>query len=530
MHAPASLVHILDRGGVLLRRNLFYSTLLMTAANLLLRTISMAFQVYLSNQIGAAGIGLLQLVLTVGMLAVTVGTSGVRVACMYLCAEELGRGRPGGVRRAVGCCCVYVLVCSTAAAALLARLAEPIAAQWIGDPRAASSLRLTALTLPFLCLNAMMAGYFTAAGKVGRMVLVDIAERILSIFLTLAFLRLRAGDGPEGACCAIVGGNNLATCLGLVLLILLFLADARTAPREAQTSRLTPRLLKLSVPLALNEYLRSGLGTLEHLLIPRGLARSGGGYESSMAAYGTIHGMVFPVLFFPVSVLYSLSELLVPELARCTAAQNRARIRHLTDRCLRLSALYAALITGALYCLSGRLGLLLFHSEEAGRYLRLFAPLAPMLYLDAIVDGMNKGLGQQVACVRYNTITSLLDVALLWVLLPRFGIGGYYFSFTATHLLNFYLSARRLLKTAAWQPPARFTAKAFLCAAAACFFAAQLGALLPPDGIGGTLVQGGVYALCFFGLSGCMALLSREEVQWLRTLVRPGRGKRRAEA
>lgn len=33
-----------------------------------------------------------------------------------------------------------------------------------------------------------------------------------------------------------------------------------------------------------------------------------------------------------------------------------------------------------------------------GRYLRIFAPMVLMLYLDAIVDGMLKGLAEQLSC------------------------------------------------------------------------------------------------------------------------------------
>ena len=40
---------------------IFYSALLLTLVNLLLRMAGTSFQVYLSAQIGAAGIGLLQL-------------------------------------------------------------------------------------------------------------------------------------------------------------------------------------------------------------------------------------------------------------------------------------------------------------------------------------------------------------------------------------------------------------------------------------------------------------------------------------
>ena len=103
----------------------------------------------------------------------------------------------------------------------------------------------------------------------------------------------------------------------------------------------------------------------------------------------------------------------------------------MTDKCLRMGLLFAAAVSGAIYCMAGPLGWSLYHSADAGYYLRVFAPLIFILYMDTIVDGMHKGLGQQIHCVRYNTFTSLLDVVLLFFLLPRFGIAGYFFSFTA---------------------------------------------------------------------------------------------------
>ena len=48
---------------------IFYSALMLTGVNLLLRFAGTSFQVYISNRIGAAGVGLLQLVMSVGMLA-----------------------------------------------------------------------------------------------------------------------------------------------------------------------------------------------------------------------------------------------------------------------------------------------------------------------------------------------------------------------------------------------------------------------------------------------------------------------------
>lgn len=437
------------------RGSIVKSTLLLTVANLAMRAVSMLFQVYLSRRVGTAGIGLLQLTMAVGTLAMTVGTAGVRVASMYLCATEHGRGRPEAVGSAMCSCLRYGLIVSGAVGAALIALSGYLARVWVLDARAALSLRIMGLFLPVSCLWGIFGGYFTAVGRVGRLVAVEIGERLASMALTVAALVLWAGQDTGRACAAIVGGSSVASALSLAVIVALYRRD--DAHRGTVADRaMRRRLVRLAVPLALTDCLRSGLNTLEQLLIPRGLSRAGGFYAQSLAAYGTIHGMVFPVMMFPACVLYSLSDLLVPELAAAAAAGRATRIRGLTRRCLRTTLLFSCAVAGALLCAAAPLGSLLYRSDDAGRYLLLFAPLVPMLYLDAIVDGMLKGLGQQAYCVRCNTVTSLLDVALLLVLLPRYGLGGYFFSFTLSHAVNFFLSIARLVRMTDFAPTPSF--------------------------------------------------------------------------
>ena len=78
---------------------IIYSAILLTGVNLLLRLVGMGFQVYLSGRIGAAGIGLLQLILSVTTLFMTAAIAGIRTTTMYLSAEALGKNRPGAVGR-----------------------------------------------------------------------------------------------------------------------------------------------------------------------------------------------------------------------------------------------------------------------------------------------------------------------------------------------------------------------------------------------------------------------------------------------
>ena len=121
---------------------------MLTGVNLLLRLVSTAFGVYISGRIGPAGVGLLQLVLSVGMLAMTAGMAGVRTAAMYLSAEELGRKQPGNISWVLSGCFFYSILCSGAVALALSFFAPWIAGHWIGDPRTLGALRLFAPFFP----------------------------------------------------------------------------------------------------------------------------------------------------------------------------------------------------------------------------------------------------------------------------------------------------------------------------------------------------------------------------------------------
>lgn len=422
---------------------IFYSALLLTGVNLLLRMISTSFQVFISGQIGAAGIGLVQLVMSVGALAMTSGVAGVRTATMYLTAEELGKKRPGNVVWVLSGCFLYSILCSGIIAGLFYFFAPFLAKNWIGNAETIPAIRLYAGFLPIFCLCGVMTGYFTAANRIGTLATVEVVEQLAYMAVTMFLLRVWVKNNPSRACQAIVLGSGISCIFTTVSLILLRLSE-RVKPTPSIPVR--SRLLQTAVPLALADDLKAGISTVENLMVPKRLALFPG-TEDPLVPFGMVCGMVFPVLMFPAAILFGLAELLIPELARCAVAGSTQRVQYLIQRGLRVAMLYGCLVCGLEYLLAVPLCTTLYHSPEAGNYLKMYALLIPMLYSDAITDAMTKGLGQQKACVRYNILTSSMDVAFLFLLLPRYGMGGYFLSFLITHIINFLLSLRRLLST-----------------------------------------------------------------------------------
>lgn len=479
---------------------------MLTAINLLLRFISTSFQIFLSGKIGASGIGLLQLVLSVGTFALTVGMGGIRTATMYLCAEAVGQKRQERMMWILSGCTLYSFLLSSATAIVLYHFAPMIAGQWIGEGATIGAVRLLSFFLPVNCLCGVMVGHFTGVSKIGTLAIVEIAEQLFSMLATVLLLTLWAGENSARACCAVIMGSGLGTCFTLATLLMLKKREHR---KHGDRFPLRKKLLETAVPLAIADNVKAGISTTENLMVPKRLALYPGSV-SPMAIFGMVCGMVFPILMFPVAILFGLAELLIPELARCNAAGSRTRIHHLTERSLLLTLIYGCFCGGILFLSADKLCIRFYQMPEAGQYLRWFSTLAPMLYCDAIVDAMTKGLGQQKICVRYNIITSALDVLLLFILLPKYGIPGYFVSFVITHLINFLLSIRLLLKLVGKIIDAKtalLTILAAIISAVVAGFASAYGWIL--------------FSIIFSLLLILLGILGKADLKWIKGLVNP---------
>ena len=73
------------------KENLFINAILLTATMMIMRSIGVIFNVYISNEIGTEGMGLYKLIGTVSMIAITFATSGVSSAVTRIVAEEVSK-------------------------------------------------------------------------------------------------------------------------------------------------------------------------------------------------------------------------------------------------------------------------------------------------------------------------------------------------------------------------------------------------------------------------------------------------------
>lgn len=427
------------------RRSLVRDTVLLATASLAMRCISLLFQMWLVSRIGAAGVGLYGLVGSVGILAATFAISGVRFASTRLISEELGMGRLGGAGAALRHCLMYSLFFGIAALTILFLSAERIGFLWIGDARTVLPLKIMSASLPFVSLSSVFYGYFTANRRIYKAAAVNVAEQIIRVVAVMVFLRLSPADDLELACASVSAGGVCSEILSFLIMLTVYLFDAHAHKNAVLRSPGLPsRMLGVALPLALSAYARTSLSTLEQLLVPRGLKASGMSANSALAGYGTIQGMVFPVIFFPSCVFTALAELLVPELTMAEMAGQRESISQAISALLRKCLLFSLLVALLLLLLAEPIGGMIYRSPDAGRYIKLFSLLAPIMYMDMVVDGCLKGLGQQVWSMGINILDALIGVVFVYLLLPRSALAGYVAIIFLEEIVNFVLSLIRL--------------------------------------------------------------------------------------
>jgi O-antigen/teichoic acid export membrane protein len=423
------------------------NALVLTGASLLMRTVSVSYNAWMSNRVGAEAMGLLSLIMSVNVFAVTFATSGINLGCTRLVSEAIGHKNVGAVRGAVCRCVIYSLIFGSAACSLILSLSHFLAFKVIADARALVPLRLLAVSLVPLSMSSALSGYFTAVRHASKNAVSQIFEqgvRVLACSMGLSFL---APAGVEYACIAIVAGGSLAELCSFALTFILYIFDSRRnfQSRNGDKRGMTGQLLKISLPVAVSAYARSGLVSLEHLLIPIGLEKSGLTRSAALSSYGILNSMVLPIVLYPAAITSAFASLLVPEMAENRASGNEKRIGEIAGRVIWITLAFSLGCAAVLCTLSNEFGRVIYNNDEAGKFIRLIAVLVPVMYLDGAVDAMLKGLGQQVYCMGVNITDALLSVILVWTLLPIEGIYGYVIVIYITELINDILSLYRLI-------------------------------------------------------------------------------------
>ena len=428
-----------------MRKTVFIkNALILTVTSLILRFAGIIFKVWLGAIVGSEGIGLYSLIFSVHILASTFAASGISTAVTRLIAEEISLGSKNSTLKILKKSIILTLFVAAISMLILFLGADFIAKSLLSDTRAAVSLKILPLSLPFMGITSCLRGYFIANRSATPNAISQIFEQAIRIILVVTLIKRFINRGLAICCAAVVMGDAAAEILSCLLLYLIYLKNRKKLNnlkgRQHPPYPIFKKITAIALPITSGRYLNTALRTIENILVPKNLAKYALSGSSALSQFGMIKGMALPILFFPSAILNSVSTLLIPEMSEAAAKKQNLIVKTATKRILRLTSLLSFIFAAIFFVSGDKIGLLIYKSEDIGFLIKALSPIVPLMYLDSISDGMLKGLDQQLFSFRTAIGDSLLRILLILIILPKFGLSGFigimYFSNLLTCLLN----------------------------------------------------------------------------------------------
>ncbi|MEG1698825.1 MAG: oligosaccharide flippase family protein, partial [Oscillospiraceae bacterium] len=443
---------------------------ILTATGLFLRGAGMLFRIYIAGRIGAEGMGLYQLVLTVYNLAVTVSTAGLTVCATRIATDAFAKN--SGTQSAMARVIRLGIVLGSFCALALFLSAEIVSQYSIRDMRAVLALKVLAPSLPFMAISACLRGYFISRRSVVPNAKAQIFEQFVRITFVAVLIDIAVPIGISTACAAVTAGNTVSEICSWVYMWHSYRKDCKGECGIGSKGGIVSKnegfigsksdggigskgegsigsngsisIAHILMPIAANQYVSAFLRTFENIIIPSCLTAFTHSRETSLAQFGALKGMAMPVIFFPFSFLLTLSTLLLPEITDAFIRKQNKAMEHLISRVMLITCVLSVAMGGVFAMFAKEIGLLLYKSEEIGFYIAVLGPLAPFMYIESMVDSILKGMDEQLSTFKYSMFDCISRIILIYILVPRFGMAGFLFVMIYSNLLTGILNIRRL--------------------------------------------------------------------------------------
>ncbi len=424
------------------KKSLIYNTLVLTAANFVVRMIGFAYRILLSRVIGAEGIGLFQLVAPVHMLTITLVTSGLPIAVSRMVSQHTALKDDAGAKQVVQRALAAVSMLSILIMLVLSLNLKTIAFHLLKQPRTYLSLVAFIPCILILGVSSVYNGYFYGRKNVHPPALSEMVEQILRVGLVLGILHFFAPLEAEHASAIAMAGMVVGEMAGLILVQYFYWKEKKDASLPHRPAKHSPKILRelfaIAAPITGTRLTSSIMQSINSIIIPQRLILAGFSNSQALSQFGMLTGMAMPFIFLPFTLTGALSVVMVPNLSEHHTLKDWRSIQEKIGKAILITCITAFPIAALLMSLSTPLSVLLYSEREVGRILFYLAPIIIPFCLQHTLSGMLNGLGRQGVAARNYLVGASASLACTYFLVanPRFGIYGYVIGFSFSSLIT----------------------------------------------------------------------------------------------
>ena len=413
-----------------MKNKVFANASIVTILSTAERGLGFLYRIVLSRLIGAEGLGLYQVALSLFSIFLTIGTGGIPITVSRMISKSKADGQFQEGQRAVSAGLSACLLLTLPFAILLFFFGGKIPFLF-SDARAFSVFRILLIGLTFSSVYAVIRGSFWGDKQFLAPSIMEISEEAVMVIVGVLLLQKVSSPetGAQRAAWAVVISYLFSCTLSLICF---FLRGGRFSSPKATLKPLFVSAMPITAVRASTSLISSAIA----VLLPVMLIRTGITQAQALQLFGVVSGMVLPILFIPSTLIGSLALVLVPELSEDFYRRNFTRLRTNLARGLKFSFLISCALIPFFFVLGDELGALAYSNAAAGEMIKYSSILLLPMSVTMITTAMLNSMGYEKHTLAFFYFGAAAMLLCILFLPAVCGVYAYLVGFGTSYALN----------------------------------------------------------------------------------------------
>lgn len=410
-----------------MKQKIATDTVIISAFSIVLQLLSIALNIIITKNMGESAVGILSLVSQFFAFALTLSNGNIFSVSSRFISEEIGR--KGNVEKVI----LYCLFSGVGLSLLFSVILFFLANKICNENLSLVAIRIMALSLPLATTGSCIKGYFHARRMVIIPCVADFTEFFVKAVSLISTMLVFAKNGIMDilTCSAVaVLSGEIISCI----ILCIFYARERLPHSDENAKISFGQFIKLSLPITVGAYIFVLLSASNEALVPLMLKNFSDSYETALSQYGVFEGIIIPVIFFPSTLLQSLSLILLPETARETKAENKEKIKELSLNAIKKAFSTAIISAFFIFSFGENLGLMLSDDPLVFKTLKIICPVIPFIYIEIVAESILKGLGKQNFCIINSMAEYIIRISSVLIFVKMIGFYGVIVSYFLSNI------------------------------------------------------------------------------------------------
>lgn len=468
------------------RTAFFSGVMTMFGSQLAVKVLGLLYRLVITNVdgFGDVGNGFYSAGFQLYTLLLAISSVGIPTAVSRLVAIQIAKGNRTEAYRIFKTALALFFGIGLVCSAVLFWGADFIAVSILQMDGAQYTLQALAPSITFVCVSAVIRGYFLGLGNVTASSRSQVLEQIVKSILTVVFVLALTAYSAE----IMSAGANLATTVATAAstaYLALFYVRHREPIQPTDTNKkgtwqLCRSILAISIPASLGAIILSIGRVIDTATITRGIAdafaggipgKTGIPSAAALNAEGVrLAGMLSKsdsIINLPLALNIALETVLVPTVSSALAVGNQKEAREKISFSLLVSVLLIFPCAAGLIVLAEPIYQLIYHNAPEGYGLLQISAISMIFAaMNQTISGSLKGLGK-VTVTAYAMLCGVIAKVIVnnvLIRIPSINIYGAAIGSVVCNLIAFCICFYQLHKTLPLKLPAlRYLWNPLLC-------------------------------------------------------------------